>query len=191
RRRRASPPTGSSRLPGWRAHCRSRRSARAAVGCPTRLSAPSRARRSSRAAAGIRRIPATSSATARAPAAAVSTPPPGRASPLHAYRAVLPLVVDHAVDYRVGDDGQVAGFLRRRQRRAQAREVAAVAAAAGALVPRLAAPAAVVRLGQIRDPRDRHVAPGERALDPPPHDVLGTVHLPRREEVTVRQVREA
>ena len=110
---------------------------------------------------------------------------------VHAYRAVLPLVVDHAVDNRVGDDGQVAGFPRRRQRRAQAREVAAVAAAAGALVPRLAAPAAVVRLGQIRDPRDRHVAPGERALDPPPHDVLGAVHLPRREEVTVRQVREA
>src|SRR5207237_7417601 len=76
-------------------------------------------------------------------------------------------------------------------RRAQAREVAAVAGAAGALVARLAAPAPVVRLGQVRDPGDGHVTPEEHALDPALHDLFGAVQLPGREELAVGQVREA
>src|SRR6266513_856605 len=108
----------------------------------------------------------------------------------HARRPVRALVVDHAVHDRVGDDGEFAGALGRRQRRAQAREVAAVAAAPGALVAGPAGPPALVRLRQIRDPRNRHVAPGEGVLDPALHEVLGAVQFPGGQDVPVRQVRQ-
>src|SRR2546421_6019716 len=109
----------------------------------------------------------------------------------HARRPVRALVVDHAVHDRVGDDGEFAGALGRRQRRAQAREIAAVAAAPGTLVARPAGPAALVRLREIRDPRDGHVTAGEGALDAPPHDLLGAIQSPGPQELAVGQVREA
>src|SRR3989454_1027251 len=70
----------------------------------------------------------------------------------HAHGAVGPLVVDDAVHDRVGDDTELAGLPRGRQRGAQAREVASVAAATRALVTRLAGAAAVVRSGQVGNP---------------------------------------
>src|SRR5207248_11730403 len=51
-------------------------------------------------------------------------------------------------------------------------------------------PAAAVRPGQVRHPRHRHVAPGKRALDRPLHALLGARHLPRRQELAVRQMRQ-
>src|SRR2546422_722182 len=111
----------------------------------------------------------------------------GWTSPL----AVGPLVVDDAVHDRVGDDTELAGLPRGRQRGAQAREVASVAAAARALVTRLAGAAAVVRSGQVGNTRHRHAPPAEHPLDSPLHQPLGTVHFPRRGELPRRARPEA
>src|SRR2546422_99615 len=119
-------------------------------------------------------------------------PPLGmRVDPAHARGAVGPLVVDDAVHDRVGDDTELAGLPRGRQRGAQAREVASVAAAARALVTRLAGAAAVVRSGQVGNTRHRHAPPAEHPLDSPLHQPLGTVHFPRREELPLPQMPEA
>src|SRR6266550_5393396 len=105
-------------------------------------------------------------------------------------RPVRALVVGHAVDDRVGHHRQFPRGPRRGQRRAQAREVAPVAATARALVAGLAWAAAVVRLRQVCDAGHRQVAPRKRALDPLAHVALGAGHLPGREKLAVRQVRE-
>src|SRR2546430_5896007 len=72
-----------------------------------------------------------------------------------------------SVDDRVGDERQPPRVAGRGERRAEAREVTPEAAAARALVARLAGAAAVVRPGQVRDARNRQVPPAKRALDPP------------------------
>src|SRR2546430_17021182 len=56
----------------------------------------------------------------------------------HARGAVRPLVIDDAVDDRVGDERQPPRVAGRGERRAEAREVTPEAAAARALVARLA-----------------------------------------------------
>ena len=56
------------------------------------------------------------------------------------------------------------------------------------LIARLAARTAVVVPRQVRHPEDGHVAPGIRALDPLPHELLAAVELPGRQELAIRQV---
>src|SRR5438876_8501285 len=109
----------------------------------------------------------------------------------HARGPVPPFVVHHALYDRIGHDRQPPRLPRRRQRRAQAREVPREAAAARALVARSARAPAVVGPRQVRDPHQRQAASGKLALDRLLHALLRTRHLPGREKLAVRQVRQA
>ena len=104
-------------------------------------------------------------------------------------------VIDHALDDGVGDHGQVAGRPRRRQRRGLGRErrpqrTAVVAAhiALAALAPQVH-----LRLGhpaQVRAATHQEAPRRERRFDAALGVLLDAVERERRQEITVRQLRD-
>ena len=106
------------------------------------------------------------------------------------------MVVVETFNNGVGDDGQVAGFLRRRQRGAQRRKIRAVPAAAFANAAQLTRPAAerdVLRGGfrEVRATSDRHAARGMVFFGPLLERDFQAVERHRRQKQAIGQMLEA
>ena len=111
----------------------------------------------------------------------------------HAGYAAFGVVVVETLDDGVGDHGEVAGLLRRRQRGRQRREIGAVAAAALASAAQLARAAAERDvfgrgLGQMRAAPDGNAPRGKFRFDLVLECGLKAVERHRRQELPVRQL---
>ena len=114
----------------------------------------------------------------------------------HAGNAPLGVVVVEALDDRVGDDGQVAGVLRGRQRGGQRGEIRAVAAAAFAMRALLAGAAAQRDVlgrgfGEMRAASGRDAPRRKLPLDGFLERDFQAVQIHGRQEMPVGQLLEA
>ena len=109
----------------------------------------------------------------------------------HAGDPALGRVVDERMHHAVGDDGEPPRRPRGGERGGLAREIRPGGAAplAGAAV--VARQAVVQGLGEDRHAADGEPPVGKGALEPRLHELLARVHLHRRLELPVRELRQA